>query len=163
MMISLRRRALAVAVFFVSLIVFGPLIYLLNVRTAEILAELAGVSTLLTGPLGLLVSLGAVIIALNAVWEIAAVRLHGVAILHRGSTTWRLGRHLLLTVAILAAFVSLTDLFVGMIRWGLARQSGMYVGGSLVLLAALLWAAIRSIRAFREGFRTTTTSPRELA
>lgn len=159
MTIPLQRRVLAAVVFFISLVVFGPLTYLVSVRTAEILTGFGGIDPPLTGTLSLLVTIGAVVIALNAVWEIAAVHIHGFAILDRGSSTWRLVRHLLLAVAVLATVIVVTELAVGMIQWGLTRDRVFFVVGPLMLVAALVWAATRAIGAFREGFYTATASP----
>lgn len=153
MAVSLHRRLLGAGVLFGSLVLFGPLTYLLTVHAVEILVTFSGDNTSLTGLLALFVGGASLIVALVVVWETAAVRLHGFSILNRGGQTQRIFRHLILTVATLAATLSVSELVVEMTLSGVARGEPTYVGLPLVLVAVLVWAAHRSVGAFRQGLQ----------
>ena len=140
------------AVFVGSLSLFGPLTYALFVGAVTILTDLVGMGSVTDGVVGTVVSVVAVLAAVEVATEIADVQLHGFAALNRGSRFVRLGRHLLLGVTVLAALVVAVSFIVFTVQWSLAEGRQSYVAMAGVVTLALAWAGARTVSAFREGY-----------
>lgn len=145
---------MAAAVFVGSLILFGPLTYALFVGAATILTEAVGAGAVMDGVLGTVVSVVAVLAAVEVVTEIADIQLHGFGALDRGSRVVRLGRHLLLGVTVLAALVVTVSFLSFTVQTALAEGRQSYLAMAGLVALALAWAGARTVAAFRAGYGT---------
>lgn len=141
-----------------TLLLVGPLSYVLILHASEILTMIAGVSALPTGSLGPVVSIGAVLIALVVVTETSRVRLHGYAELSRGTSPRRLVRHVLLMIPIIAALIVATEFAYEMFNWGLEQGNIVIVGIAVIVILALSLTAFQFISTFFQTWQKYISS-----
>lgn len=152
---SLRRLAVTTAVYLGALFLFGPLTFVLLTRTIETVAGIVGIDTPFPGIVSVVVVVGAIAIALEVVSEIAAVQLHGVAALRRGSPRRQFGRNLLLATVAFVAGLAVIEFAFETLQWGIVRGQVVITGLSLVLVAGLAWIFVRAVRSYRLGRHRT--------
>lgn len=151
--------ATTAAVFAGSLILFGPLTYAIFVGAVSILTDLVGVGAVLDGVVGNVIQIVAVLAAVEVATEIADLQLHGFSALNRGSRFVRLGRHLLLGVAVLAGLVVAVSFLVSTVQWSLAEGRRSFVAMAGIVALALAWTGWRAIAAFRAGYAAEDAGP----
>lgn len=147
---NLRRGLVLGAVATGSLLLFGPLTYVLLVNLVGSIVTLVGVGPL-SGWAGLAVVLGAGLIALKTAGEVAMIRIHGYQVLRRGSGSQILVRHAALTAPVIGATLLLMDFLADMILWGVTENGVAILGLSLGIIVALMWTAVRSIEFYQQG------------
>lgn len=147
---NIRRGLVLGAVATGSLLLFGPLTYVLLVNMVESIATLAGVGPL-SGWAGLAVVLGAGLVALKTAGEVAMIRIHGYQVLRRGSGSRILVRHAALAAPVIAATLLITDFLADMILWGVTENGVGILGLSLAVIVGLVWTAVRSVEFYQQG------------
>jgi hypothetical protein len=122
-----------------------------------VLAGIAGIDTLVIGPVGFFVVIaGALVIALDVATEAAAVRLHGFAALDRGTDTRRAIRYGSLVTTVLSGLAVAAAFLLDVLGWAIANDRIDYLLISSVVAVALVWALLRVVRAFGRGYRERT-------
>ncbi|WP_224269603.1 hypothetical protein [Haloprofundus salinisoli] len=148
---SIRERLVAGAVLLGSLGLFGLPTYLLTIGAAEILASV--VSGSLSGASRTVASVAAVVLSFAVSTEVAAVRLHGYAALNRGIRAVNLGRHVTLSLAVLAATVVTAEFLVSVFVRAVPRNHTLPLALGSLVAVAVVWAVGRTVRAFYRGYR----------
>lgn len=148
-----RRYLVTAAVVFGALVLFVPLTYAVVVGAVATLADLVVAGAALPGVFWAAVHAFAIVVGYVTAMEIARVRLHGFAELHRGTPRRRLGRHGVLATVVLSAIVSAIGLLAAATRWGLANDSVVMLGLVAAVAIALAWALVRTGNALFEGYR----------
>lgn len=151
---STRRLAVTTAVYLGALVLFGPLTVFLLQRAVEIVAGVIGVAVP-TGAFAVFLLVCGIAIAYEVVGEVAAVQLHGVTTLNRGSPRRQFVRNLPLLLTAIAAGIVVLEFTIGAFHWGIVHDQVAIIGLSLVVVASLVWVLVRSVRSFRHGVRNT--------
>jgi len=152
MRVPRERLVETAAVFLGSVILFGGGSYFVFVWSADIVASTVGAPDVLDGRVGSAVIVLAGLAGLQIATEVTAIRLHGFDALQRGSRPLRLGRHLLLGLAVLAAAGLIVGSLAQVVRDSVAGDAyGTLLFAALVAIA-VAWAAGRAITAFLAGF-----------
>lgn len=148
-----QRRDYAVtgAVLLGALGLFGPLTYGIVVAAVASIAAAVGVEGGLTGVAGSVVRIGAVLVALQVVTEVAAIQLHGFGALRRGTRRQRVARHALLGLVVLAAAGLVVGLLVRVVSLGAVTEAPTLATLVGAVAVALAWVAYRSATAFGDG------------
>ena len=145
---SRRDYATTAAVFTGAMILFGPLTFALLVGAVSILTDAVGVS--LGDTVQNVVQIAAVLVAVEVVTAVAGIQLGGT--LQQGSRPRRLLRQGLVGLAVGAGGVVAVSFLVDVVQWSLANGRQSYVAMAGLATLALLWAAVRTVRAFRAGY-----------
>lgn len=149
---STRRLSLVLAVVTGALVLFVPTVGLLLAGAVFLAMEFLGEPPQLVGAALLLVSM---VLAVYTAYEIAAIRLHGLAALRRGSRRRVLLRHALLAVPVVAATIVLVGELTLFLFQGVEEGSISLAGLALTIViggAAILTINLRSF--VRDGSPT---------
>jgi|GEM_PF-4985839 len=147
---SRRDYATTAAVFTGAMILFGPLTFALLVGAVSILTDAVCVS--LGDTVQNVVQIAAVLVAFEVVTAVAGIQLGGFETLQQGSRPRRLLRQGLVGLAVGAGGVVAVSFLVDVVQWSLANGRQSYVAMAGLATLALLWAAVRTVRAFRAGY-----------
>jgi hypothetical protein len=150
-----REKLIASAVTIGSLLLIGPLTYFLLVKMVESLTSLVGVGPV-NGWAALVVIIGAVAIALGTASVVATIRIRGYQALRRGSRNRVFIRHAALAAPVIAATVLIADLVAYAIQWGLDRNAVGILAVSLLIIAAVVWTAVRFVKFYQQGRQPTS-------
>lgn len=148
---SNRSLVTTAAVWLGAFLLFTLPVAFVLVRSVELLAAGAGVRSLLTGGARTALNVAALIVGAQVASDIAALRLHGIAWLHRGRRSLRLARHTLLVAVLLATLLVIGSLLVSFTQWSVANDQPMYLLLIGAVVLALCWTALRAVRAFKQG------------
>ena len=150
MMPSRRDYATTAAVFTGAMILFGPLTFALLVGAVSILTDVVGIS--LGDIVQNVVQIAAVLVGVEVVTAVAGVQLGGFETLQQGSRPRRLLRHGLVGLSAAAAGVVAVAFFVDVVQWSLANGRQSYVAMAGLVAVAIVWATVRTARAFQAGY-----------
>lgn len=149
-----RRLAIATAVYLGAIVLVGlPSLLLFYSVGGAVLTAIGG-EQLVDHPLWVLHVAVSILVGLQLAVEAAALQLHGVSALWRGSTWATIARHLLISVVALLGL-----LWAGQAGLALVTSIGSpeaVVLGTLLVLAAVL-VLLRGLFAFTHEFRKSTS------
>lgn len=136
-LVGLPVMALTAALFGGILAVFG-------------VADNLGTADTISAVVFLTVLISAVLIGLQIAYEAAALQLHGIEVLNRGSRPAALARHVLLSLGVVAALAGAT--WIGLSAVLETESLWLATPGALLAIAALV-VALRSAGAFADSYR----------
>ncbi|WP_338729913.1 hypothetical protein [Haladaptatus sp. DJG-WS-42] len=155
---SNRSLLTTAAVWFGAFLLFPVPVASVLFHSVELLAGVAGATSLLTDSVRTALHVVTLIVGAQVASDIAAVRLHGFAYLHRGRRGVRLARHLILAIVALATFLVVGSLLVALTQWGLDTANTVYLAFVGIVAVALCWVVLRTVKAFRQGLSEPTSS-----
>lgn len=151
----LDRSALRLGGIVSATVLLAPVLYYVFAIASDLVATTVGSATINTGYLAVLAEALAILVATVAALALAGTSLYGTSWLWRYGRPWFFGQVGAVVLVLLAATALAVDRFAAAIDWGLSTGEPLVVLVGISGLVALVWATVRSLRAFRSGYLQT--------